>query len=124
MKNSILACFLLAITFMWDVPDTGNPPVGYVVELADRFGQVVETATVTTNTYTTGYEGTLLLSVSALDGLGGQSVFSEWSNLQISDTEKNYLTIHANKAHVRLLFFISTYAETMAEVWEDPHEGN
>jgi hypothetical protein len=125
MKNILLPLMLLAITFMWKPPTSGNPPIGYVVELSDRFGQIVESATVTDNRYSTSYEGTLLLSVSALDGLGGYSAFSEWSGFELSTKEKNYLMTHSEKLDVPLLLFTFQYVGTLYEIWEDPHnEGN
>lgn len=124
MKTSILASFLLIMTFMWSPPETGNPPVGYVVSLTDRFGQVVETATVIENRYVTIYEGTLLLSVEAIDEAGGTSDPSEWSDYQLSDREKEYLRTHSDKLGVPLLNFISQYIQTMYLIWEDPNEGD
>lgn len=109
---------------MWAPPDNGNPPVGYVVEVADRFGQIVESATVTTNSYATNYEGTLLVSVTALDGIGGMSGFSEWSDYEVSPKEINYLRTHASKTDIPQLIFIQQYIETMYEIWENPHENN
>ena len=120
MKHSVLACFLLVLTFMWAPPDSGNPTVGYVVEVSDRFGQIVETATVTTNTYSTDYEGTLLLSVSAIDAIDGVSAPSEWSQYEVSPKEANYLVTHAEKTDIQTLIFIQQYIATMYEIWEDP----
>jgi len=109
---------------MWSPPEVGNPPTGYVVKLTDRFGQIVESATVIENRYVTIYEGTLLLSVEAIDDAGGVSEPSDWSDYQLSDKEKKYLRTHAEKAGIPLLSFISQYIQTMYEIWEDPNENN
>ena len=124
MKHNIIAYFLLTIIFIWDPPIIGNPPVGYVVSLSDKLGQIVETATVTKPTYSTDYEGTLLLSVVAIDEIGGTSPPSEWSAYQISEKELNYLRLHATKVDVPMLIFTLGYVRTMYEIWEDPNENN
>jgi len=121
MKHSILALYLLVITFMWEPPITGNPADMYTVDVSDRLGQIVESAVVSGNIYRVQQEGTLRLSVAGIDMNGNIGPYSEWSEPQITPDERIYLVTFGTRTNMSLLFFVGEYVNTINELWVDPH---
>jgi len=107
---------------MWEPPTTGNPPTRYVVDVSDRLGQIVESASVEGVFYSTSHEGTIRVSVAAIDAAGNIGPYSEWSDPVITPDEFTYLANFSSRIDMPLLVFASNYVQTLLEVWVDPHE--
>lgn len=122
MKTIVLYACLLMINIMWFPSEEGNPTVGYVVEVSDRLGQIIETGTVTTPSYSTNKEGTIYFSVAAFDKEGNIGEFSVWSEAIATPQEELYIREHARLAGIPFLSFLNTYAISLKKVWRDPHE--
>jgi len=75
------------VGFAWAAPDSGNAVASYVVEMSVDSGAFMNVAQVDTNYYEFYAETgkTYVLRVLASDAAGGQSIYSEISDLLILD---------------------------------------
>ena len=118
----IIKFLFLALTFSWTTPNDGSPIQYYDVHVVDNYGQTIEIATTNSNLYTFIREGQFRVSVRGVDQYGRYGEWSVWSDLVLSNGEKEIWMRIAQDQGLPLLVFVAQVARTYEDLgWVDPH---
>jgi len=131
IKKIILLWFVLLIGISsnaaivrWGSPEAGSPPAYYYVEIVDEFGQTVYTSTTVDTFMFINYEGIIRASIKAVDSIGRESPYSNWSNFYMSPRQIEMWSLTGTRVGVGALPYLTNFAQVIYELWIDPHESN